>query len=106
MTLGYIAAFSETLALSVIVAKGVPPLSNALVNEQEEHIKAAAAWSLGQCGRHSPDHAKVIAENGVLPKLLKVLTAASGENDVSADLKTKVSCFIIIFLASIEFGIK
>ena len=39
MTLGYIAAFSETLALSVIVAKGVPPLAQALVSETEEHIK-------------------------------------------------------------------
>ena len=39
MTLGYIAAFSETLALSVIVAKGVPPLAQALITENEEHIK-------------------------------------------------------------------
>ena len=39
MTLGYIAAFSETLALSVIVAKGVPPLAHAIIAEPEEHIK-------------------------------------------------------------------
>lgn len=90
MTLGYISAFSETLALAVIVAKGVPPLAHALVTETEEHIKAACSWSLGQIGRHSPDHAKTLADNAVLPKLLKVLTAAneSGE-DVGADLKTK-----------------
>ena len=31
MTLGYISAFSETLAMGVIVAKGVPPLMDALV---------------------------------------------------------------------------
>ncbi|KAI8852273.1 armadillo-type protein [Chytridium lagenaria] len=88
MTLGYIAAFSETLALSVIVAKGVSPLSQALITEPEEHIKAACAWSLGQIGRHSPDHAKTLADNAVLPKLLKVLTATSGD-DVGSDLKTK-----------------
>ena len=58
MTLGYIAAFSETLALAVIVSKGVQPLASALVTEPEDHIKAAAAWSLGQIGRHSPEHAK------------------------------------------------
>ena len=46
MTLGYIAAFSETLALAVIVANGVPPLAHALVAETEDHLKAAAAWSL------------------------------------------------------------
>ncbi|RKO86618.1 armadillo-type protein, partial [Blyttiomyces helicus] len=94
MTLGYIAAFSETLALAVIVAKGVPPLAHALVTETEEHIKAACAWSLGQIGRHSPDHAKTLADHAVLPKLLKVLTSApsgaspAGE-EPGADLKTK-----------------
>ncbi|KAJ3213256.1 Sperm-associated antigen 6 [Dinochytrium kinnereticum] len=77
MTLGYIAAFSETLALSVIVAKGVSPLALALVTEGEEHIKSACAWSLGQIGRHSPDHAKTLADNAVLPKLLKVLTTTT-----------------------------
>ncbi|KAL2918231.1 Sperm-associated antigen 6 [Polyrhizophydium stewartii] len=90
MTLGYIAAFSETLALSVIVAKGVPPLAQALVSEVEEHIKAACAWSLGQIGRHSPDHAKTLADHAVLPKLLKVLTLASEDGEeAGADLKTK-----------------
>ncbi|KAI9327408.1 armadillo-type protein [Zopfochytrium polystomum] len=90
MTLGYISAFSETLALSVIVAKGVAPLAQALVTETEDHIKAACAWSLGQIGRHSPDHAKTLADNAVLPKLLQILTS-SGEasEDVGSDLKTK-----------------
>lgn len=91
MTLGYIAAFSETLALSVVVADGVPPLTRALEAESEEHIKAACAWALGQIGRHSPDHAKSLAENAVLPKLLKVLTSLSdaGGEEAGADLKTK-----------------
>ncbi|KAJ3183774.1 Sperm-associated antigen 6 [Geranomyces variabilis] len=97
MTLGYVAAFSETLALAVIVAKGVPPLTQALVIENEEHIKAACAWSLGQIGRHSPDHAKILADHAVLPKLLKILTSgekgSSAATDVEAgpgaDLKTK-----------------
>ncbi|KAJ1549154.1 Sperm-associated antigen 6 [Cladochytrium tenue] len=82
MTLGYIAAFSETLALSVIVAKGVPPLTNALVSESEDHIKI---------GRHSPDHAKTLADNAVLPKLLHILTSAGGGDvgETGSDLKTK-----------------
>jgi hypothetical protein len=90
MTLGYIAAFSETLALSVIVAKGVPPLASALVSESEEHIKAACAWALGQTGRHSPDHAKTLADHAVLAKLLKVLTSTSDDiEEAGADLKIK-----------------
>ena len=47
MALGFISAFSETLALSVIVAKGVTPLVSCLVSEQEDHIIAATVWVLG-----------------------------------------------------------
>lgn len=85
MTLGYISAFSETLALAVIVSKGIPPLGHALEKETEDHIKAAAAWSLGQIGRHSADHAKSVADAGILPKLLDVYLDANS----SDDLKTK-----------------
>ena len=43
MTLGYIGAFDESLAMGVIVSKGIPPLKDALKNEGEDHLKAAAA---------------------------------------------------------------
>jgi hypothetical protein len=45
MTLGYISAFSDTLALAVIGAKGIPLLVNCLVHEPEDHIKAARGRS-------------------------------------------------------------
>lgn len=32
-------------------------------------MRAAAAWSLGQMGGHTPDHAKAMAENDI-PQLL------------------------------------
>lgn len=85
MTLGYIAAFSETLASAVIVKQGVLPLKDALVSESEDHIKAAAAWSLGQVGRHTPDHAKALAQADVFRLLIDVFRAPES----SADLKTK-----------------
>merc|ERR1711916_253474 len=85
MTLGYISAFSETLAMGVIVAKGVSPLLDALVREPEDHIKAASAWSLGQIGRHSPDHAKALAVQNAFAKLLAVYL----NDESSEDLKTK-----------------
>ncbi len=47
MTLGYISAFDDALAMAVIVSKGIAPLKDALINEPEDHLKAAAAWSLG-----------------------------------------------------------
>jgi hypothetical protein len=64
MALGYIAAFSETLALAVIAEKGLEPLCAAVAQESEDHLRAAAAWSLGQVGRHTPDHAKAVADTG------------------------------------------
>jgi hypothetical protein len=68
--LSFISAFSETLALAVIVARGVPALKDALINEPEDHVKAATVWTLGQIGRHTPDHAKAIAEGGVLQPMV------------------------------------
>lgn len=66
--LGYVAAHSETLAMAVIVSKGVSQLAIILSDEQEDHIKAATVWALGQIGRHTPEHAKAIAVSNVLPK--------------------------------------
>merc|ERR1712176_1456750 len=85
MTLGYIAAFSETLALAVVVSKGIPPLKDALINEPEDHLRAASAWALGQIGRHSPEHSKFLAEADVPARLLAVYML----QDSSKDLKDK-----------------
>jgi len=70
---------------SVVVSKGIPPLKDALINEPEDHLKAASAWSLGQIGRHSPDHARALAEADVLRRLLAVYL----HQDSSEDLQTK-----------------
>ena len=89
MTLGYIGAFSETLATSIIVAQGLLPLRATLVDgeggAEEDHIKAAAVWSLGQVGRHTPEHAKAIAQSDILRLLVNLHTSPHS----SADLKLK-----------------
>ncbi|KAL8274812.1 hypothetical protein Esti_001287 [Eimeria stiedai] len=77
LALGYIGAFTETLALAVIVQKGIPPLKQALETEPEDHAKAAAAWALGQLGRHTPDHAAAVAEADILRLYAAILTASS-----------------------------
>lgn len=87
MTLGYISAFDDSLAMAVIVSKGIAPLKDALIHEPEDHIKAAAAWSLGQIGRHSPDHAKYLAEADGPARLLAVYMMQEGQG--STDLKDK-----------------
>ena len=72
------ATLSRLLALQA-------PLVQALNEEPEDHMKSATAWSIGQVGRHTSDHAKAVADTGVLPLLVTL------ENDAhsSEDLKTK-----------------
>lgn len=72
MAIGYIAAFSESLAGGIIALHGIPPLKAALVDEPEDHIKAAAAWSIGQLGRHTADNAKAVALVDCLRPLINV----------------------------------
>eukprot|EP00798_Chlamydomonas_sp_ICE-L_P009677 gene9677-8504_t len=89
MALGYIAAFSETLALSVIAEKALPPLVQAMNEETEDHLRSATAWTLGQIGRHPhqtmPDHAKAVADTGVLMTLVNM----EADSMSSDDLRTK-----------------
>lgn len=72
MCLGYIAALDEHNATAIISAKAIPHLKKALMEEPEDHIKAAAAWTLGQLGSHSNSHSKAMAEAGILTELLAV----------------------------------
>jgi len=90
MMLGYVAAHSETLAMSVIVSRGVTELA-AILSEhgsgenEEDHIKAAIAWALGQIGRHTPEHAKAVAVTNALQSLLQCYL----NTESSEDLQTK-----------------
>lgn len=67
--------------------QGVPQLSICLSEEPEDHIKAAAAWALGQLGRHTPEHARAVAVTNTLPVLLSLYMAPES----SEDLQVKVS---------------
>ena len=59
--------------MGVIAAKGIAPLKDALIKEPDDLVKAAAAWSLGQIGGHSNDHARAMAEADVPSHLLAVI---------------------------------
>ena len=94
MTLGNISAFDDSLAMAVIVSKGIAPLKDSLINEPEDHLKAAAAWSLGQIGRHSPDHAKYLAEADVPSRLLAVYMLAESSKDLKDKSKKSLKHII------------
>ena len=72
--------------MSVIVSNGVQQLANALAAEQEDHIQSAICWTIGQVGRHTPEHAKAIAQANLLLKLLRCYM----RTDASDDLQSKV----------------
>jgi hypothetical protein len=72
----------------------VVQLALTLAEEREDHLRAAAAWALGQIGRHTPEHAKAVALANVLPKLLEwYLKPESTE-----DLQQKVFYFVFFYI--------
>jgi hypothetical protein len=62
-------------------------------------MKSASAWALGQLGRHTPDHAKAVADTGVLPLLVTI------ENDTHSteDLKGKCRKALKAIVAKLTF---
>lgn len=72
MSLGFIAAWREDLAEKVLENKGIDALQKVLIDDAEHHLKAAAAWSLGQCGRHSEKLSDKLCQHETLSKLLAV----------------------------------
>ncbi|ORX56550.1 ARM repeat-containing protein [Piromyces finnis] len=92
MTLGYISVFSNTLAFSVLLAKPIPILLKTLIDEKvtDESVLSACVWTLGQMGRHSPEHAKILTDHGVLQLLLKLLQSFPDDKEEFLDLKSKI----------------
>jgi len=75
MALGYIASFGELLATAIIVKQGLLPLKQLLVaqSEEEEHIRAASVWAVGQLGRHTTDHARAVAQADLLRPIAEIV---------------------------------
>lgn len=51
------------------------------------HTQAAAAWALGQIGRHTPEHAKAVAQANVLPRLLQLYLGTGSSEDLQAKVR-------------------
>mmetsp|Transcript_17385 Transcript_17385/g.2408 ORF Transcript_17385/g.2408 Transcript_17385/m.2408 type:complete len:81 (+) Transcript_17385:925-1167(+) len=73
--------------MAVISAKGIPPLREALIKEPDDLVKAAAAWTLGQIGGHSADHARAMAEADVPSHLLAVYKFSESSEDLKKKSK-------------------
>lgn len=104
MMLGYVAAHSESLAMAVIMSKGVSQLAIILSEEQEDHIKAATVWALGQIGGHTPEHAKAIGVSNVLPRLLQSYISSESSEDLQMKSKTALKKILqkCVYLPALE----
>jgi len=65
----------------------VPQLALCLSEEGESHLRAAAAWAIGQIGRHTPEHARAVAATANLLPALLLLYQDTGSSE---DLRVKV----------------
>jgi len=72
VTLGYVGAYNEKSASSIIDARGIQVLKESLIQIPDDLVKGAAAWALGQIGGHSYKHANPLANEEVLTHLLAV----------------------------------
>ena len=79
--------FCFSLLSQVIFLQGVNQLALILSDEPEDHIKAAVAWSLGQVGRHTPEHAKAVAVANVFPRLLQLYLSTNSSEDLQLKVK-------------------
>ncbi|KAI3387348.1 hypothetical protein SNEBB_003870 [Seison nebaliae] len=104
MMLGYVAAHSTTLAMGVIVSKAVTLLTTVMQEEEEDHILGACAWTLGQIGRHTPEHAKAIAVANALPLLLHCYLKAKASEDLQTKTKKALKNVLqkCIYLPALE----
>ena len=62
--------------------------------------QSACSWALGQIGRHTPEHAKAVAQANVLPKLLEIYL----NQKASEDLQTKVQLYMYVHLPSFSYA--
>ncbi len=84
MTLGFIAGFDKELAKTVVQLKGHKAVVSALKTSRDGHVRAAAAWSLGQMVRHSPELAKEAEEEHLMDALLAAYNSAEGNSDLQS----------------------
>ena len=85
MAIGYIASFSQSLATVLLQTGAADVVLNVFVQSKHDQTKAAAAWALGQLGKHTSDTAAAIAK-------LNALTLMLDEHervDATTDLKLK-----------------
>ncbi|GAW81075.1 PF16 protein [Plasmodium gonderi] len=97
LCLGFIASFSESLSLNIILSNTIPILKKCLIEETEDYIKCASVWTLGNIGKHSSEHVKKISDENILIILVNLYNS----NDSSDDLKKKIKFSLKIMIQKV-----
>jgi HEAT repeat protein len=86
LSLGFLASHQEQFAKSMFdFQKTLPLLRDILLNDPNQQVKAAVCYTFGNLGKHSTQHANIVASHNVLPIMLLNYQI----NESSANLKTK-----------------
>nr|CAH7723586.1 unnamed protein product [Callosobruchus chinensis] len=83
--LGFISAHCDQLAMSIVGCKCVVVLGKILNESTDDRLLSVTAWTLGQIGKHSPEHSHAVAAANIFPKLVELYIS----NESSEDLKHK-----------------
>jgi HEAT repeat protein len=94
MAVGFIASFSQALAQALLQESAAPVMLGVFVGTRQVHVKSAAAWAIGQLGKHSPEQAGQLTSRNALALLLDAHNDQNAGEDLR--LKTKRSLKFII----------
>ena len=96
VALGYVGAYSEKSAMSIIDGKGIAILKDSLIQIPDDLVKGASAWALGQIGGHSNKHANALALEEVLTHLLAVYIYQKSTDELKKKSKKGIKNIVIM----------
>jgi 3-methyladenine DNA glycosylase AlkD len=96
VALGYVGAYHEKSASTIIESKGVQVLKESLIQIPDDLVKGAAAWALGQIGGHSYKHANPLANEEVLTHLLAVYIYQNSTEELKKKAKKAIKNIVVM----------
>jgi hypothetical protein len=100
MASGFIASFSQSLPTGLIKEGGCSVVIKGFTDREKGYVNAVSAWTIGQIGKHSSEHAlHLIYQNG-----LTQLHEAHLDRHASHDLQIKTK-WVLKLIINIVFHI-
>jgi 3-methyladenine DNA glycosylase AlkD len=94
MAIGYVASFSQTLTVALMMEGADAVVLNVFVSSDDSFTKVAAAWTVGQLGKHSPQQVTRLASLNALSLLLDAHNGPDASEDLRMKTKRALKCVI------------